>query len=128
MHRPDEGAPAPHTPPRHASGKPPAPPPPPPPRRAMGGSFLSRPYEKLSHPTYRVRFRRGWFGRLVVQVEWVVQVFESHYPSASIKFERTEWRDAAGAVRDEVGRGYFSPELHQSGAKKIKRYSRPHPR
>lgn len=96
----------------------------PPPPRTLGqglscrAGYLRQPRHELSHPTYRIRFRRGWFGRLIIQVEWVVKVYENRMPSAKVKSEHCEWHDATGSVRAEIARGYFTPQSHQVGAKK----------
>lgn len=77
--------------------------------------------------TYHIRFRRGWFGRLVIQMEIVVHCYDHlRVGTAPVKSE-IEWRDATKAELEEIARGYFEPETHRNGAEKIKRYSQPHP-
>lgn len=63
--------------------------------------------------TGRLRFRRGWFGRLVPQVE--VAVYRGRCPPPPGKEHPPEeplhhyWRDAKRCERDHLARFYFDP-------------------
>lgn len=60
--------------------------------------------------TYHIRFRRGWFGRLVIQVELVVHWHEWNKADGESVKSAMEWRDANKHELEEIARGYFKPE------------------
>lgn len=86
---------------------------PPPPRTIGGRAIPPIPGPRLIRKercTYHIRFRRGWFGRLVIQVELVVHWYELlNQDKGSVK-SAIEWRDANKQELDEIARGYFQTE------------------
>jgi hypothetical protein len=87
---------------------------PPPTRTVKGPAFFSqRPAPRLirkERATYHIRFRRGWFGRLVIQMELVVHWHESGKEDQGPVKSAMEWRDASKHELEEIARGYFQPE------------------
>lgn len=119
MHRPDKSEPEPRNPPSSRNNEPPKPPPP---RTAQFACRFAPPppgprLVRKERCTYHIRFRRGWFGRLVVQVELAVKWYELLNQDKGPVKSAIEWRDASKHELEEIARGYFWPELHRDGAK-----------
>lgn len=85
----------------------------PPPHTIAGRPIPPFPSPRLTRDervTYHIRFRRGWFGRLVVQVELVVNWYELLRRDKGPVKSSMEWRDATKHELEEIARGYFQPD------------------
>lgn len=82
-------------------------PPPPPPRSVRG--VVPRQIRK-ERPTFHIRFRRGWFGRLIIQIELVVHWYDWRKEDQGPVKSGIEWRDANKEEMEEISRGHFQPE------------------
>lgn len=66
--------------------------------------------ERVEEPTYHIRFRYGWFRRLVIQVELKVNWYEAGNKDKGPVKQALEWRDADRQELEEIARGYFQTE------------------